>query len=218
MSSTAVADPEATPRVERVEDLPDPDRQAIVAARETGSTLAEIKKAFPHVAPDVIPEVLPPASKREAKQREVRTPKDRPAAQPEPAEAKDEPKVDPQVAANLAERIVAARELPGASRSVVAALTGLTPGKVWRVEQGRVRPDEVAQVTEALDALERNGLPEEYRPKERPAAVACPTKAELVARVEAAVEFLRKARDDRSIAKAALVDTVLAYLDPRPTE
>jgi hypothetical protein len=43
-----------------VEELPAELRAELVAKREAGTTLAELKKAFPQVAPDVIRAVLPP--------------------------------------------------------------------------------------------------------------------------------------------------------------
>ena len=61
--------PEATQRVERVEDLPDPVRADIVARRQAGETVAELKQRFAHVHPDVIRDVLPPANARERKAR-----------------------------------------------------------------------------------------------------------------------------------------------------
>lgn len=46
-----------------VEELPAELRAELVAKREAGTTLAELKKAYPHVAPDVIRAVLPPLPK-----------------------------------------------------------------------------------------------------------------------------------------------------------
>jgi primosomal protein N' len=46
-----------------VEELPAELRAELVAKREAGTTLAELKKAYAHVAPDVIRAVLPPLPK-----------------------------------------------------------------------------------------------------------------------------------------------------------
>jgi hypothetical protein len=63
-----------------VEELPAELRTELVAKREAGTTLAELKKAFPQVAPDVIRAVLPPL------------PKPQPAAQPRQTPAKPKPR------------------------------------------------------------------------------------------------------------------------------
>jgi hypothetical protein len=46
-----------------VEELPEPLREELVAKRQAGTTLAELKKAYPQVAADVIRAVLPPLPK-----------------------------------------------------------------------------------------------------------------------------------------------------------
>jgi hypothetical protein len=46
-----------------VEELPAELREELVGKRKAGTTLAELKKAFPQVAPDVIRAVLPPLPK-----------------------------------------------------------------------------------------------------------------------------------------------------------
>jgi hypothetical protein len=46
-----------------VEELPEPLREELVAKRAAGTTLAELKKGYPQVAPDVIRAVLPPLPK-----------------------------------------------------------------------------------------------------------------------------------------------------------
>jgi hypothetical protein len=61
--------------ITRIEDLPDEVRQAIIAQREAGTTLAELKANFPQVDPAFIREVLPPSNARERKAREAKTPK-----------------------------------------------------------------------------------------------------------------------------------------------
>jgi len=46
-----------------VDELPAELRAELVAKREAGTTLAELKKDYPHVAPDVVRAVLPPLPK-----------------------------------------------------------------------------------------------------------------------------------------------------------
>lgn len=53
--------------------LPAELRAELVARREAGTTLAELKKAFPQVAPNVIREVLPPLPKPTAEAKPRRT-------------------------------------------------------------------------------------------------------------------------------------------------
>lgn len=115
----------------------------------------------------------------------------RPAKQPEPRPevvielpgAGDQPReVEEQVAANLAECVVTARDIPGCSRSVLAQLTGFTVGAIWRIEQGRVRWDEVEKVQRVLDMISSEGLPEMFHPRKR-AAAKRPTRGELEAKL-----------------------------------
>jgi hypothetical protein len=46
-----------------IEELPAELRAELVAKREAGTTLAELKKGYPQVAPDVIRAVPPPLPK-----------------------------------------------------------------------------------------------------------------------------------------------------------
>lgn len=79
-----------------VEELPAELRAELVAKREAGTTLAELKKGYPQVAPDVIRAVLPPLPKPEPKPaapkpratkstQTASTGKPSPKAQPKPA-------------------------------------------------------------------------------------------------------------------------------------
>jgi primosomal protein N' len=56
-----------------VKELPAELRAELVAKREAGTTLAELKKAYAHVAPDVIREVLPPLPKPTAETKPARS-------------------------------------------------------------------------------------------------------------------------------------------------
>jgi hypothetical protein len=79
MAAAVVQEPEApeVARITQVEDLPEPVRADIVARRQNGETLAELKTRFAHIDPAVIREVLPPANARERKARE-RTTREKP--------------------------------------------------------------------------------------------------------------------------------------------
>ena len=67
-----VAEAEEPTRITQAQDLPDPVRADIIARRQAGETLAELKTRFAHVDPAVIREVLPPANQRERKAREAK--------------------------------------------------------------------------------------------------------------------------------------------------
>lgn len=62
------------------------------------------------------------------------------------------PTVPEEVAKTLATRTVNARAA-GHSRQRLASLMEIAPGAVWRIEQGRVTPDEVNVVSQVLDDL-----------------------------------------------------------------
>jgi hypothetical protein len=53
--------------------LSEDTRKELIALRESGMTLAELKARFPQLTSEQIREVLPPGNKREAKQREAKT-------------------------------------------------------------------------------------------------------------------------------------------------
>jgi hypothetical protein len=225
---TALAAPveehEAAPRVERVEDLPDPVRREIVAARQSGLTLHELKSKFAHVAPDVIRECLPPGNAREAKARTTRA-KPRTAAQAaksskpvggKPAAKKQEPAPkatedkQPRYVddAELAEAVLKARKLLGRAR--LAEVVGASQSSIWRAENNRSYSTEVDDLREALRKVDAG---EVEVPTRGPRAKAL-GKADLVHRLEVVAELLRTGRSDKGITKAALVDSALAVLDP----
>jgi hypothetical protein len=214
-------EPEATSRVQRVEDLPDPIRADIVARRQAGETFAELKKRFGHVAPEVIREVLPPANKREADQRKAKEAKPKAAEVKEPQVTKGkaaEPKAprystDADLVTQLAERAVACRQVMG--RAALAEALGMTGSAVWRAEHGRIHPDELEPLHDGLAAAERRIAAGEFVKAERAPRATAVSKADLTHRVEVAAELLRTARGDKSITKAALVDSALAVLDPQ---
>jgi hypothetical protein len=74
-----------------VEELPAELRAELVAKRQAGTTLAELKKAYPQVAPDVIRSVLPPLPKPKPEPQAPRTRRARatkPTQTPTTAQAK----------------------------------------------------------------------------------------------------------------------------------
>ena len=173
-------------RITQVEDLPDPVRADIIARRQAGETLAELKTRFAHVDPAVIREVLPPANKREAKQREAKAkttetqqgvggrsgkaksdPKPKAEATPKP-----EPKsryAEGEQVIDLAERTLAARQVVG--RGNLAEALEVTGSAVWRYEQGRIHEDEVKGLQGGLTKVEaRIAAGEFVKPDKAPTA------------------------------------------------
>jgi hypothetical protein len=225
-----VAEAEEPTRITQVEDLPDPIRADIIARRQAGETLAELKTHFAHIDPAIIREVLPPANKREAKQREAKAKvsetqqgvggrSGKAKSDPKP-KAEQEPKPDPKpryiedqdLLVNLSERALACRQVVG--RGKLAELLDTTGSAVWRFEQGRIHPDEVTALQTGLAAIEKRIAEGEFvKPEKAPAAKQA-SKADLTHRIEVTVELVKAARGDKGITKAALVDSVLAVLDP----
>jgi hypothetical protein len=143
-----------------VEQVPDQLRAEIVAAREAGTTLAELKTKFgPQVAVDVIRELLPPMNACERKQREKKEGKvtettqgvggrsgkqesepkapkvDQPKPAPAPRYIEDHPLV-----MDLSERTLAARQVMGRNTLAEALeATGPPCGASSRVASTRPR-------------------------------------------------------------------------------
>jgi hypothetical protein len=236
--TTTLEAPEAQPEVARitqVEDLPDPVRADIVSRREAGETLAELKTRFAHVDPAVIRDVLPPANARERKAREAKEAKSKVTESKQgvggrSGEAKSEPKApkadqpkepkpapEPKYASaedlgDLPERVDAARQVMG--RNELAKALGITGSACWRHERGRTHPGEVAHLREELPKIEERIAAGEFIKQEKSPATKQPSKADLTHRVEVVTESLRSARSDKSITKAALIDSALAVLAP----
>jgi hypothetical protein len=75
-----------------VEALPAELRAELVTKREAGTTLAELKKGYPQVAPDVIRAVLPPLPRGIEPKPATRKPQaPKPAKMAKPAQAKPKP-------------------------------------------------------------------------------------------------------------------------------
>jgi hypothetical protein len=123
MAAAVIQEPEAPEAacITQVEDLPDPVRADIVARRQNGETLAELKTRFAHVDPAVIREVLPPANARERKAREAKSKvtdtkqgvggrSGEAKSEPKARQANPKPAPEPRYAANLG-------DLPAASWS-----------------------------------------------------------------------------------------------------
>jgi hypothetical protein len=215
--------------ITRTQDLPDEVRADIVAQREAGTTLAELKANFPQVDPAVIRDVLPAGNARERKAKEAKgkvtettqgtggrsgktesdpKPKATPAPKPEPT-----PRwVTGKDAEDLAERTLAARQVTG--RNKLAELLDVTGSAVWRFENARIRPDEVEGLRSGLAEVEAKIKAGDFVKPDREPKGGGPSKADLTHRVEVAVELVKAARADKSITKVKLVDSLLAVLDP----
>jgi hypothetical protein len=228
MAAAVVQEPEAleVARITQVEDLPDPVRADIVARRENGETLAELKTRFAHIDPAVIREVLPAGNARERKARE-RTTREKPRTGQQAADTakpvggkKDEaPKpapapryVEGKQVADLTESVVAARRLIG--RTKLAELLHVTGSAVWRFEHGRVHPEELDGLISGMSQVDQLIAQGEFVKQERQPKAKEPSRPELAHRVAAAVEFIETVRGDKSVTKSALADGVLVLLDP----
>lgn len=244
MAAAVIQEPEAP----EVAELTDDTCRELVALREGGMTLAELKARFPQLTGEQIREVLPPANARERKQRTTRAKpktvqeaaknakpvggktsetrqgiggrsgeaKTQPKAQEQKAE---EPKpapapryVDKAEAGPLSDRVLAARKALG--RKVLAEALGISESACWRAEQGHIHPAEVQALTEGVGKVEGRIESGEFKQEARQPKAAAPKKSELTHRIEVVVELLKSARGDKSITKPALIDSVLAVLDP----
>jgi hypothetical protein len=226
MAAAVIQEPEApeVAHITQVEDLPDPVRADIVARRQAGETLAELKTRFAHVDPAVIRDVLPPGNAREAKAREKkstettkgmggRSGKAKSEAKPPKVEApKPAPTpryVEGKQVADLAESVLAARQVVG--RGKLAELLSTTQSAVWRWENGRIHPDELDGLISGMSQVDQRIEQGDFVKSEAAPKVAQPTKTELAHRIEEAVKYLRggTSGSGRSVAAA-----VLTILDP----
>jgi hypothetical protein len=238
-ATPAAEAPQAVQRIEQIADLPDSVRADIVAARNDGHTLAEIKRDFPQVAPDVIREVLPPANQRERKAREARSPKaDQPqakataakgkTAQPK-AEAKPKPpKAEPPKLVptpdDLRTALVAVRGDFGRARLVelLADIDPATAGHnvIWKAEKGgengtgAIVPAYVPALRELLRRI-KDG--EVQAPERKTTAGGGPkgvTKAELEAKLDAVAKLLHA--EWRGVKPASFRDSLADIVGARP--
>ncbi|MBQ1042358.1 helix-turn-helix domain-containing protein [Micromonospora sp. C72] len=94
------------------------------------------------------------------------------------------------------------RDALGVSRTALAQLTGFTPAVIWRCEDGRPKIEEMAKITEVLDGVEKDGLPEHLRRPvkvERERKPAAPAKAILVARLAKVGVLLEEAMAAKTV-------------------
>lgn len=130
--------------------------------------------------------------------------------EPEPKAAEPKPEPEPRYAPNteaLCDKVLTAREQVG--RKTLAEFAEQSQSAIWRWERDRVHPDELDAIRALVKRIETGELPVP-EPKQSQGS-----KADLVARIESAVDLLGKSRGDKKVTKIALVDQVLAVLDPR---
>jgi hypothetical protein len=132
--------------------------------------------------------------------------------EPEPKPVKAEPKPEPQPRYapdmdELSDKVLAAREAVG--RKNLADFAGRSQSAIWRWERSRVHPVEVDAIRALVKRIDAGELPV---PEPKQSQLS---KADLVARIEAAVDLLGKSRGDKKVTKAALVDQVLDVLAPK---
>jgi ribosome-binding protein aMBF1 (putative translation factor) len=208
-----------------VAELSEETRKELVTLREGGMTLAELRTRFPQLMSEQIREVLPAGNARERKAKAAKTEtvqgtggrsgnakselKPKPEPKPEPASRW----VTGKDAEDLAERVLAARQVTGRNR--LAELLSVTGSAVWRFENARIRPDEVEPLRKALAEVEKRISEGEFVKAAREPKATSPTKAELKHRVEAAAEYLRTGT--KGLSGKAVAEAALALLDP-PTQ
>jgi hypothetical protein len=154
MAAAIIQEPEApeVAHITQVEDLPDPVRADIVARRQAGETLAELKTRFAHVDPAVIRDVLPAGNARERKAKEAKSKvtESTQGTGGRSGKAKSEPKPpkveapkpaptpryveDADLLTSLSERALACRQVIG--RGALAEALDTSQSAVWRAEQG----------------------------------------------------------------------------------
>jgi len=139
-----------------VEAISDDTRKEIVAKRQAGVTLAELRKQYPQLTSDQIRDLLPPANARERKAKA--TPEPKPAA-PKPraakptqtaamGQAKPKPSAKAQAAGNgqakptdkaelrLAQQVVKMRETDGMSWAPIGFKLKLVPADAKKQTAG----------------------------------------------------------------------------------
>jgi hypothetical protein len=225
---TATLEAPAAPQAPEVAALSDDTRQELVALREGGMTLAELRTRFPQLTSEQIRDALPPGNARErkAKQAKVtevtkgtggRSGKKQSDPEPEPkakSAGTETPRryVEGKQVIALAESVLAARQVIG--RNKLAELLSVTGSAVWRFENGRIHEDELDGLISGMSQVDQRIEQGDFVKPERQPKVAGPTKAELLHRVETVIQFVKAARGDKGVAKSALADGVLALLDP----
>jgi ribosome-binding protein aMBF1 (putative translation factor) len=210
------------PQAPEVAALSEETSKELIALREGGMTLAELKTRFPQLTSEQIREVLPAGNARERKAKAAKTEVTK-GVGGRSGKAKSEPKVeapkpeptpryveDQDIIINLSERALACRQVVG--RGKLAERLDTTQSAVWRFEQGRIHPNEVEGLKAGLDAVEKRIASGEFVKAEAAPKVAQPTKAELLHRVEATVTYLRDGT--KGLSGKAVAEAALALLDP----
>jgi hypothetical protein len=128
--------------------------------------------------------------------------KPEPKAPPEPRPARYAPNMD-----ELSAKVLAAREQVG--RKALADFAEQSQSAIWRWERSRVHPTEVEAIGALVKRIEAGELPVPEAKQSQG------SKADLVARIESAVDLLGKSRGDKKVTKIALVDQVLDVLAPK---
>jgi hypothetical protein len=123
-------------------------------------------------------------------------------AEPKPAEPRYAEGMD-----DLSTKVLAAREAVG--RKTLAEFADQSQSAIWRWERSRVHPTEADAIRALVKRIENGELPVP-EPKQSQGS-----KADLIARIETAVDLLGKSRGDKKVTKIALVDQVLAVLNPQ---
>jgi hypothetical protein len=215
------------PQAPEVAALSEETRQELIALREGGMTLAELKTRFPQLTSEQIREVLPPTNKREATQRKAKEARTdvtkgvggrsgKKASEPKPKQDEaPKPAPAPRYAEGvdeLAARVLAARQVVG--RTALAEALGLTGSAVWRAEHGRIHPGEVEPLTAAMEKIDERIQAGEFVKSERQPQAKQPSKTDLLHRIEVAAELLHTAKGDKSVGKSALIDSLLIVLEP----
>jgi len=130
-----------------VEELPAELRAELVANRQGGTTLAELKKGYPQVAPDVIRAVLPPLPKPKPAAKPKQTPA-KPTQTAKAGQAKPKPSAKAQAASNgqakptdkaelrLAAQVVKLREDQGMSWAQIGYKLKLVPADAGKSSAG----------------------------------------------------------------------------------
>jgi hypothetical protein len=194
--------------------LSDDTRKEIVALREGGMTLAELKTRFPQLTSEQLREVLPAGNARERKAREAKAPKSESkveaAPKPEPA-----PRwVTGKDAEALAERVLDARKIVGRNR--LAELLSVTGSAVWRFENARIRPDELDGLISGMSQVDQRIEQGDFVKAATEPKAKTATKAELEHRLTTVMELVRQARDTTKVSeKNAALDLALTVDAPQ---
>jgi transcriptional regulator with XRE-family HTH domain len=113
------------------------------------------------------------------------------------------------------------RESLDVSRIALAELTGLPTSRIWAAEQDgkEVSEEHITIICAALDGVEKNGLPDHLRPKQRAATRTPTSRLKQVAALLDEALRTRTAKEMRAVieqAQAVIVGE--PETQPEPTE